>query len=47
MKINAIGVWSIRGILVIGMIVSGLMHNNDVSGGCFVGLVASFVFLDN
>lgn len=46
MKINAIGVWSMRILLVLGAVVSGCLGREEVSGGCVLGLVMSFVFLD-
>lgn len=41
---NAIGLWSLRIVLAVGMIVGGLLKNSDVSGSCAVLLLVSFFF---
>ena len=46
MNINAIGAWTLRIILAVGAIVSGLIGNTDVSGACVVVLIFSFFALD-
>ncbi len=43
---NAIGVWTIRGILAIGAVVCGCLGKEDAAGGCVVGLIVSFWLLD-
>lgn len=43
--VNDIGVWVLRVGLLVGAIVSGMLGNTEVSGGCVTGLVCSFIFL--
>jgi hypothetical protein len=45
MKINEIGVWTLRSILAIGAIVAGCLGKEEAASGCITGLVLSFIFL--
>ena len=45
LDVHAIGVWSLRIVLVIGAIVSGCLGRDEVSSGCVAALVVSFVLL--
>jgi len=46
MKINAIGLWTMRLVLVIGAIVSGCLGKEEVAGWCIFALVLSFLLLN-
>lgn len=45
MKIHALGLWTMRLVLVVGAVVAGCMDKSDVASGCIFGLIASFVLL--
>ena len=45
MNINAVGLWTVRALLVVGAAVAGCMGKDQASSGCIVALVISFLFL--
>lgn len=44
--VREMGIWVIRIALVIGAILGGFYHQEDLIYGCIGGLIASFVILD-
>lgn len=47
MKINSIELWTMRCLLVIGAIVCACFSKEEAAGTCVIGLIASFVFLED
>jgi len=46
MKINLIGCWAVRIILVLGAVVAAIMGNESVADTLGLIAIASFIFLD-
>lgn len=45
-QIEEIGKWTLRVVLVIGLIVAAMHDKETVTFFCFMGIVASFYLLD-
>ena len=47
MKINTVGLWAMRIVLVVGAVVCGCLDKSDAVVACFIALILSFVLLDD
>ncbi len=45
--IHAIGVWTLRVVLLIGAVALGCFDKTEAAGACVTALVLSFIFLES
>jgi len=46
MKINQIGIWTLRIVLALGAIVAGCIGKEEVAGTCVVVIIVSFLLYE-